>query len=337
MDSFWDQEAINDWNDEYSPQKVLKRTQLDDSPVKSGLLFSPEKVVIKQDKEVKIARKLFEESKHAMAEAFLVELDTAVAQGRISKLAETTGGIRVIWSNKLNTTAGRANWKKETVKPSSSASAITYRHHATIELASKVISTEHRLLNVLAHEFCHLANFMISNVKTNPHGKEFKAWAAKCSDAFGDRGIEVTTKHSYEIDYKYVWECENCGLEFKRHSKSIDPARHRCGSCKATLIQTRPVPRKGTTQGHAEKKMTDYQLFVKQNMANVRQENPGSPQKELLSLVAKRYKESKSKPTNLAVDELNELDERQEHEEDLVLTNVDTLSRRLNFLDLSKS
>ncbi|KAJ4292916.1 hypothetical protein N0V88_005579 [Collariella sp. IMI 366227] len=78
----------------------------------------------------------------------------------------------------------------------------TTHHHASIELAEKVISDSHRLLNVLAHEFCHLANFMVSNITTNPHGKEFKAWAAKVSAAFGDRGVQVTTKHSYEIDFK---------------------------------------------------------------------------------------------------------------------------------------
>lgn len=34
-----------------------------------------------------------------------------------------------------------------------------------------------RLVNVLAHEYCHLANFMISGIKNNPHGKEFKEWS----------------------------------------------------------------------------------------------------------------------------------------------------------------
>ena len=38
-----------------------------------------------------------------------------------------------------------------------------------------MILTE-RLINVLAHEYCHLANFMISGIKNNPHGKEFKEW-----------------------------------------------------------------------------------------------------------------------------------------------------------------
>ena len=35
---------------------------------------------------------------------------------------------------------------------------------------------QERLLNVVAHEYCHLANFMISGIKDNPHGKEFKEW-----------------------------------------------------------------------------------------------------------------------------------------------------------------
>ena len=33
-----------------------------------------------------------------------------------------------------------------------------------------------RLINVIAHEYCHLANFMISGVKNCPHGREFREW-----------------------------------------------------------------------------------------------------------------------------------------------------------------
>ena len=202
--------------------------------------------------------------------------------------------MRILWSKKLNTTAGRANWKRETIRSKSTnpsePSGPTFRHHAAIELAEKVIDEEDRLLNVIAHEFCHLANFMVSEIRTNPHGKEFKAWAAKVSREFGHRGIEVTTKHSYEIDYKYIWECENCGTLFKRHSKSIDPVKHRCGVCKSKLLQTKPVPRSSVRGGG----MTGYQSFVKEHMKAVREENPGSPQKEIMRLVGKRYQEFKA-------------------------------------------
>ncbi|CZS92673.1 uncharacterized protein RCO7_11314 [Rhynchosporium graminicola] len=202
MDTFWQQDVVNDWNDEYSPQKILfpKPKPAEDISPQS----SPEKSPTKQDRVAKEAKKAFSQSKHALAESFLAELDTTITNGEIARLSSSTGGVKIIWSKKLNTTAGRANWKRETIRSSTSAPIGTtiYRHHAAIELAEKVIDDEHRLLNVIAHEFCHLANFMVSGIKTNPHGKEFKVWAAKCSRHFGDRGIEVTTKHSYEIDYK---------------------------------------------------------------------------------------------------------------------------------------
>ncbi|KAH8661421.1 SprT-like family-domain-containing protein [Tricladium varicosporioides] len=304
MDSFWDQDVINDWNDEYSPKKTPRprpKFDLSDNTDHSGgaLLFSrPKKGSVKQDLAAKNAKKAFSEKKHALATSFLVELDSAITNNQISTLAASTGGIKIIWSKKLNTTAGRANWKRETIKSSSilldgKPNSPIYKHYASIELAEKVIDDEDRLLNVIAHEFCHLANFMVSNVKTNPHGKEFKAWGAKVTARFKGRGVNVTTKHSYQIDYKYVWECVNCGLEFKRHSKSIDPMRHQCGSCKCKLVQTKPVPR-ATTAGARGPKVSEYQLFVKENMKKIREENPGSPQKEIMGLVGKRYKELKA-------------------------------------------
>jgi predicted SprT family Zn-dependent metalloprotease len=215
-----------------------------------------------------------------------VQLDEQITEGQIASLSESTGGVKLNWTKSLNTTAGRANWKRETVRTKQADGTETdvrYKHHASIDLAEKVIDDESRLLNVIAHEFCHLANFMVSGITNNPHGKEFKSWAAKCSRAFGHRGIKVTTKHTYEIDFKYIWECVSCGHEHKRHSKSIDPARHRCGKCKDELKQTRPVPR--ATGGK-----TAYQMFVKEQMRVVRDENPGATQREVMKLIGEKWK-----------------------------------------------
>lgn len=146
--------------------------------------------------------------KHELATDFLAEVDRTVCAGKLTVLSESTGGIKLIWSKKLSSTAGRANWRRETIRSIASdglVSTSAYKHHASIELAEKIIDDENRLMNVLAHEFCHLANFMISGIKDNPHGKDFKAWAGKCTRAFQDRGVEVTTKHSYTIAYKYIW------------------------------------------------------------------------------------------------------------------------------------
>lgn len=271
MDAFWSQEMVNDWNDHHSPRKL----------VLPPVVKSPAKASPKKD-----GKKAFEARKHTLAEGFLKELDEEITQSKIAQLAESTGGVKIVWTKTLNTTAGRANWRREAIRTKQADGkqiSVVYKHHASIELAEKVIDDEHRLLNVLAHEFCHLANFMVSGITTNPHGKEFKAWATKCSLAFGDRGINVTTKHTYEIDFKYIWECTACCAEYKRHSKSIDPQRHRCGSCKSLLKQTKPVPRNGG--GKASK----YQVFMKEQMKVVREENPGSPQKEVMRLVAAKW------------------------------------------------
>ncbi|KAI8720263.1 SprT-like domain-containing protein [Fusarium sp. LHS14.1] len=278
MDAFWNQDTVNEWNDHHSPRKLLL------PPVTK----SPSKASPKKDPK-KETKKAFAARKHALAESFLAELDREITEGEIAKLAESTGGVKLVWTKTLNTTAGRASWRRETIrttrKTDGAQLSVAYKHHASIELAEKVIDDEHRLLNVMAHEFCHLANFMISGITTNPHGREFKGWAARCSAKFGDRGIEVTTKHSYDIDFKYVWECSACGTEFKRHSKSIDPQRHRCGSCKGLLKQTKPTPRGGGATGGPSK----YQIFVREQMAVVREENPGSPQKVVMKLIAEKW------------------------------------------------
>ncbi|KAL8684412.1 MAG: hypothetical protein Q9224_006368, partial [Gallowayella concinna] len=258
VDAFWSQEVINDWNDQYSPKKTSKSScaekvnALDDDD--EGYLSpsrirnrSPSKSPCKKDKQAGERRKVFNEKKYDLAASFLKELDQEIMNGQIADLTEATGGVHLVWSKKLQSTAGRANWKREAVRRKDEEGkvfmATRYRHHASIELAEKVIDDEDRLINVIAHEYCHLLNFMISNIKDNPHGKEFKAWARKCSAAFAHRGVNVTTTHVYEISYKYIWACGKCATEYKRHSKSIDPARHSCGKCHEKLVQIQPVPR----------------------------------------------------------------------------------------------
>jgi len=302
LDAFWNVHTVNDWNDQYSPEKPIV------SPRKNKLLpkddlssespsSSPRKnqSPSKRSRAGIEAKKAFEAERHRICEDFFVELDRTITGGKVQELAASTGGVKFIWSKTLNTTAGRANWRKETrtTKHSDGTTDITYRHHASIELAEKVIDDEERLLNVVAHEFCHLANFMVSGIKDQPHGRQFKAWGAKCTKAFADRGVEVTTKHSYQIDYKYIWACTNelCRQEYKRHSKSIDPARYTCGICREKIAQIKPVPRKqaGTTAA-----VGGYAGFVKANFAAIKKEMAGAPHKEVMAAVGQRYREQKA-------------------------------------------
>ena len=297
LDAFWNAGTVNGWNDQHSPEKILKSPEklkfLRDEAERSPTT-SPRKVQspTKGSRIERDARKDFESRKRRVAEDFLTEVDRIITAGRVHELAATTGGVQLVWTKTLNSTAGRANWRKETTKTKKldGTTEITYKHRASMELAEKVIDDESRLLNVLAHEFCHLANFMISGVKGQPHGRQFKAWGAKVTKAFQHRGVEVTTKHTYEIEYKYAWQCssEDCAVEFKRHSKSIDPQRHTCGSCRSKLIQIKPAPRKDAGNP------TGYAAYVKTNFAEVRRGLPGASQKEVMEAVGRRYRAEKA-------------------------------------------
>lgn len=339
-DTFWSQHIVNQWNDEFFTRDFHKAQTIviEDDKSRDYLPSKSSRNSPKKRSGVKLGtKKAFEQRKQEIAECFLVELDKTITTGKISEMAASTGGVSIIWNKKLNTTAGRANWRREALKPATQAAGGNpnerYKHYASIELAEKVIDDEVRLLNVIAHEFCHLANFMVSGVKNNPHGKEFKAWAEKCTLLFGHRGIEVSTKHSYVIDYKYAWECTNCGTKFERHSRSIDPARHQCSLCKSKLIQTKPVPRADGTKN-------EYQIFVKENMKRIKQENPGSPQKDIMGMVGKQYREFKASKVAGADAETPKIDTATERVfgpiDSISLEScVDAVVRKLDFLDLT--
>lgn len=421
-DLFWSREFVDDWNDEHSPvKKELFPSDKEsstkpppaDSPKKKGPRArdpSPQKLATLQARESRLARLAFDTHKYSLATAFLSLLDARLTSGRLSQLTASTGGIKLIWSKTLNTTAGRANWKKESIttrlckqqkqqkqqkdEKGEENEKKEVKHHASIELATKVLSTPERLFNTLAHEFCHLAVFMIDGVTVRPHGAEFKAWAKKVNESEFGRGrgsgsapfgslvvgeedgsgsakweggyaVEVTTRHGYEIEFRYVWVCDGppppasgsasglsweerrkkideakakkkgdgkekgedgkgCGTEYKRHSKSVDPSRHRCGVCKGVLRQVKPAPRgqgqqqppsstsdgvnreengsqegggggMGTNKVKAQPKTSEYQIFVKEQMKVVKAQKPGLAFGEVMKEVAERWKVEKAK------------------------------------------
>ncbi|KAK5135050.1 hypothetical protein LTR08_005710 [Meristemomyces frigidus] len=298
LDAFWNAETVNDWHDQYSPRKEWKsprKLKLLGDDASTSPTASPRKAQSpsKRTKAEVEAKKDWESRKHRIAEDFLAELDCAITDGKVGELANSTGGVRFTWSKTLNSTAGRANWRRETTKTrhADGTTSVAHKHHASIELAEKVIDDEDRLLNVIAHEFCHLCNFMVSGIKDQPHGRQFKEWGSRCTKAFSDRGIEVTTKHTYQIEYKYIWRCSNedCAAEFKRHSKSIDLKRHSCGSCRGQLVQVKPVPRQGAGGG-----ATGYAAYVKQHFASIKSAMPGATQKHVMEAVGRQYRAEKA-------------------------------------------
>ena len=119
-----------------------------------------------------------------------------------------------------------------------------------------------------------------------------------------------------------------CGLEYKRHSKSIDPSKHSCGSCKGKLVQVQPAPRKGAGEG----KRSEYQDFVKRENERVRFENPGIGFGEIMSILGREFKERKRNEAERAsnVEDHGALEETGSNE----LQCLDSVVRKLDFLNL---
>lgn len=111
---------------------------------------------------------------------------------------------------------------------------------------------------------------------------------AKISDHFPD--ILVTTKHTYEIEYKYTYTCTNplCGLDFGRQRK-LDLTRLACGACKSRLEQTKPVLKVGK-----ENKVNPFGMFVKEKFAVVKKDNPGMKHKDIMGILASMYREKEA-------------------------------------------
>ena len=160
--------------------------------------------------------------------------------------------VEVVWSKTLNRTAGTTSMSTTgrlnqpsvvSIKPS-----LKLGRKVRIDLSLKVLTDEDRLVNTLTHELCHAAQWMVDGVSKPPHGESFYKWARRVEgnvpairQAALERGLrfpsklQVSTSHSYTINFKYRWQCDGCGLEYGRHSKSIKVETHRCGACGSGL------------------------------------------------------------------------------------------------------
>ncbi|KAF9787011.1 SprT-like family-domain-containing protein [Thelephora terrestris] len=127
---------------------------------------------------------------------------------------------QLVWNSRLLTTAGRARWHRNRSGEESTQ----------IELATKILTCKERIRNTLSHEMCHLASWVIDKQVKEAHGQIFKKWGSRVMKAYPD--VEVSTRHTYEISYKYEWKCVDCSKIYGRHSKSINPDECLCGSCK---------------------------------------------------------------------------------------------------------
>ncbi|KGO64557.1 hypothetical protein PITC_093970 [Penicillium italicum] len=217
-------------------------------------LKAKKKAEAARKREIRTQLAEFNQRKIGFAEEFLRHLDNAF-DSQISRMTEETGGIKIIWTKNFRNTAGRATVRSERFLRGEAGveEPGKRRYLATIELSEKVLDSEDKILCTMTHEYCHLLDIMITENRakgTAQHGASFKQWGDRCvrvlegHPIYGGR-VEVTTKHTYEINHKYIWVCkaQNCDFKVGRHSKSVDPKRQFCGRCRGVLEQIKPVPR----------------------------------------------------------------------------------------------
>ncbi|KAI6217328.1 SprT-like domain-containing protein [Aphelenchoides fujianensis] len=122
-------------------------------------------------------------------------------------------------------------WQKRLLK--TAAGRWDVQEHR-IALSVKVLTGEgERLCSTLLHEMCHAAVSLIDKIRPErPHGPEFKRWAKLGMQKLHHQLQNVDRGHSYAIRYRFHYVCRSCSYTYKRHSKSIDMQKKRCGRCR---------------------------------------------------------------------------------------------------------
>jgi predicted SprT family Zn-dependent metalloprotease len=132
--------------------------------------------------------------------------------------------MEICWNKRLRTTAGCCINSGTTIVPM-----------CKIELSNKVCDSYERIQDTLIHELCHAATWMIDRVKDAGHGPVWKKWTERAM--FAHPGLNpITTKHNYEISYKFTYKCTKCDYKIGRHSKSVNLLVAKCPLCLGSLV-----------------------------------------------------------------------------------------------------
>ncbi|XP_064829238.1 germ cell nuclear acidic protein [Oncorhynchus masou masou] len=170
--------------------------------------------------------------------------------------------MSVSWNNKMRKTAGYCVTGQERGGGN---------RYARIQLSEKVCDSADRLRDTLVHEMCHAATWLINSVRDG-HGPFWKLYARKATLAHPELPM-VTRCHSYDINYKYQYQCSRCKNTLGRHSKSLDTQRFVCALCTGQLVLLTPAKPRAPTP---------FANFVKENYGSVRQNLVGQSHGEVM-------------------------------------------------------
>ncbi|KAF3838163.1 hypothetical protein F7725_009931 [Dissostichus mawsoni] len=181
--------------------------------------------------------------------------------------------MSVTWNKKLRKTAGYCITGQERAGGN---------RYARIELSEKVCDSADRLRDTLIHEMCHSATWLINGVRDG-HGNFWKLYARKSTVAHPELPM-VTRCHSYDIKYKFQYQCTRCKNTIGRHSKSLDTQKFACALCTGQLVLLTSAKQRAPTP---------FANFVKENFGTVRQELMGQSHGEVMRKLSADFASTK--------------------------------------------
>ncbi|XP_062358602.1 germ cell nuclear acidic protein [Cinclus cinclus] len=207
--------------------------------------------------------KYFKKNKEELAQKLYRLFNSTIFE---QKLPEN---MVIIWNKKMRKTAGYCvTGQREGPEG---------KRYARIELSEKVCDSADRLRDTLIHEVCHAATWLINGVRDG-HGRFWRFYANKSAVIHPELPV-VTRCHSYEINYKFTYECVRCKATIGRHSRSLDTARFVCAFCGGQLVLRQP-PGKGGTPARTQ--LTPFAKYVKENYGLAKREQQGLSHAEVM-------------------------------------------------------
>lgn len=198
----------------------------------------------------------FKQNKEELTSKLFLLYNTSVFDSKLP------ANLSVTWNKKMRKTAGYCITGQERGGGN---------RYARIELSEKVCDSADRLRDTLVHEMCHAATWLINGVRDG-HGSFWKLYARKATLAHPELPM-VTRCHSYDIKYKFQYQCTRCKNTIGRHSKSLDTQRFVCALCTGQLVLLTPSKSRAPTP---------FANFVKENYGTVRQELAGQSHAEVM-------------------------------------------------------
>lgn len=171
----------------------------DDSCLYYNFLYSlsdyvDEKVKKRHPNAIRFVEK-FQKNKIELTEKLFGEYNKNVFDGKLPTM-------EIKWNKRLLTTAGYCKYM---------TNKITKDHKATIDLSDKVCDTAQRLRDVLLHEMCHAAVWLL-NKRREGHGPCWKFWAGLAINRYPNLP-KVSVCHNYAITKRFLYTCNNCNYQ----------------------------------------------------------------------------------------------------------------------------